>query len=50
LKKRKIKENEKVQKKVDFFFKNLNFLKKYENDLTRRHFLAVGLAYADGKS
>jgi hypothetical protein len=39
-----------TKKKLNFFFKNLNFLKKYENDLTRRHFLAVGLAYADGKS
>jgi hypothetical protein len=25
------------------------FQKKTENDMTRRYFLAVGLAYADGK-
>jgi hypothetical protein len=46
----------KKNKKFDFFFKNLIFFEKTENELTRRpyltrrHFLAVGLAYADGKS
>jgi hypothetical protein len=30
--------------------KKFEFKKKTENDLTRRYFLAVGLAYADGKS
>jgi hypothetical protein len=47
--KEKIKRKNKNYKKIKIWFFSKIYFVKYENDLTRRHFYAVGLAYADGK-
>jgi hypothetical protein len=50
IKKLKKRNNYKKINFLIFFLQNFEFFKKKtENDLTRWHFLAVGLAYADGK-